>query len=253
RTRMLERFAQLGNGGQGYEEEYRMIGPQGDERWVTERVFPVFDANGQAYRFAGITQDITSRKRAELLLVRADQHKDEFLAMLAHELRNPLAPIKNAASILSRSHTPEGHTVATVDQAVDIINRQVGHLTRLVEDLLDVSRINQGKISMDLRPVELGAVLTTAIETSNPLIKVNNHSLSVNLPQAPVWVQGDAVRLSQVFSNLLNNAAKFTAPGGRISIDTRLRESGSIEISVSDNGAGISADVLPRVFDLFIQ
>ncbi len=253
RPRMRERFMQLGQDAQGYEEEYRLTGPQGDERWVAERVFPVFDAQGQAYRFAGITQDITSRKRAELLLVRADQHKDEFLAMLAHELRNPLAPIKNAVSILSHSHSSEGHTIAAVDQAVDIINRQVGHLTRLVEDLLDVSRINQGKISMDLRPVELGAVLNTAVETSNPLIKANEHTLSVHLPKAPVWVQGDAVRLSQVFSNLLNNAAKFTAPGGRIGIDTRLRDNGSIEVSVSDNGSGISAEVLPRVFDLFIQ
>lgn len=253
RERLQQRFAQLGSGGQGYEEEYRTLGAQGDERWVAERAFPIYDAAGQAYRFAGITQDITDRKRAELLLLKADQHKDEFLAMLAHELRNPLAPIKNAVSILSQLHPPEAHPKVAAGQAVHIIDRQIDHLTRLVEDLLDVSRINQGKISMDLQAVELKAVLTTAIETVHPLLKAHEHLLTVNLPPAPIWVEGDAVRLSQVFSNLLNNAAKFTAPHGRIGIEARMGGGGQVEVSVVDNGAGITRDVLPRVFDLFIQ
>src|SRR5690606_13606964 len=150
RGRMESCFAQLSDGAQGYEEEYRTVGPRGEERWVAERAFPIFDGARQAYRFAGITQDITSRKRAELMLIEADQHKDEFLAMLAPELRNPLAPIKNAVGILSRQAAPQGMAGSAVQQAAHIIDRQVDHLTRLVEDLLDVSRINQGKISLDL-------------------------------------------------------------------------------------------------------
>jgi CheY-like chemotaxis protein len=140
-----------------------------------------------------------------------------------------------------------------VQQAAHIIDRQVDHLTRLVEDLLDVSRINQGKISLHLQPVELGAVLTTAIETAHPLIRAQDHTLHVQPADAPVWVRGDAVRLSQVFSNLLHNAAKFTPPPGRIDIETRPLPDGSVEVSVSDNGSGIDADMLPRIFDLFIQ
>lgn len=253
RPRLEQRFAALGSDNAGYEEEYRTIGPEGEERWVAERAFPIFDGHGQAYRFAGITQDITERKRAQLLLEQADQHKDEFLAMLAHELRNPLAPIKNAASILSRGSVAGGPPGMGVGQAASIIDRQVDHLTRLVEDLLDVSRINQGKISMDLHPVELRAVIATAMETAQPLLNAKDHSVTVDLPQTPVWVQGDAVRLSQVFGNLLNNAGKFTAPGGQIRVDSQQRVDGTVAVSVTDNGMGISAEVLPRVFELFAQ
>lgn len=177
-----------------------------------------------------------------------DERKDEFLAMLAHELRNPLAPISNAVQILDRC----GIEHPTLTWARGVITRQVSHLVRLVDDLLDVSRITRGKIRLQTGPVDVAAAVNTAVETSRPLIVARRHELTVSLPDGPVTVQADPTRLAQVLSNLLNNAAKFTPRGGRVGVAVSL-DQGEVAFRVRDNGSGIRADLMPRIFDLFTQ
>jgi signal transduction histidine kinase len=178
-----------------------------------------------------------------------DRRKDEFLAMLAHELRNPLAPIRNASHMLRlmlHRHDPE------LTQLQDMIDRQLGNLTRLVDDLLDVSRITSGKIRLNLEPIDLALAAATAIETSRPLIDARKQELKVSLPAGPVPVLGDQTRLSQVLSNLLNNAAKYTPEGGHISLMVSC-EDAEVICRVCDDGVGIDPAMLPTIFDLFIQ
>ncbi|HUP29947.1 MAG TPA: ATP-binding protein [Usitatibacter sp.] len=177
----------------------------------------------------------------------ADQRKDEFLATLAHELRNPLAPIRNTVNFLRLSGTP-----APAPQLWEMMERQVDHMVRLVDDLMEVSRITRGKIELRKAQVDLGVVIAAAIETSRPLIDGAKHQLSVTLPQEPVLLEADAMRLSQVFSNLLNNSAKYTDPGGHIHL-TAWREAVHAVVSVADNGVGMSPEALASVFDMFVQ
>jgi signal transduction histidine kinase/ActR/RegA family two-component response regulator len=177
----------------------------------------------------------------------AHARKDEFLATLAHELRNPLAPIRNAMHVLRR-RSPD----ATLAPLHDIIDRQLNQMVRLVDDLLEVSRITRGKVALHLELLDIASVLRGAIETSRPLIDAARHELSVELPSQPVHVHGDAVRLAQVFSNLLNNAAKYTEDGGHIHLSAR-EIHGEIEVRVEDDGIGIDPQMLPTVFDIFTQ
>ncbi len=176
----------------------------------------------------------------------ADQRKDEFLATLAHELRNPLAPIRNAVQIMRLS---DGTPAAALSEMME---RQVGQMVRLVDDLLEVSRITRGKIELRKSRVALAAVLEAAVETSRPLIESSHHELAVRLPAQPLYLDADATRLAQVFANLLNNAAKYTDPGGRISLDAA-GEGEQVLVTVRDSGMGIVASALPRVFDMFVQ
>ena len=176
----------------------------------------------------------------------ADRRKDEFLATLAHELRNPLAPIRNSLDLLRLS----GATPSP--QVWDMMHRQVYQMVRLVDDLMEVSRITRGKIELRKDAVALADVIAAAIETSRPLIEAARHELAVVLPPEPLVVHADAMRLAQVFANLLNNAVKYTDPGGRITLAAR-RDNGAVTVSISDTGIGISADALPRVFDMFVQ
>ena len=178
----------------------------------------------------------------------ANRRKDQFIAMLSHELRNPLAPIRAATEVIRRVAPPE----PTLTRAGDVINRQVSHLTRLVDELLDVSRISQGRVVLKKEQVELERVIAQGVETARPLIESRRQELVVRMPPAPVWVSGDFVRLSQVIANLLNNAAKYTQESGRIEISAAANE-GQAVIVVRDNGAGIEAHLLPQVFDLFVQ
>jgi PAS domain S-box-containing protein len=178
----------------------------------------------------------------------ADRRKDEFLAMLAHELRNPLAPIRNALALLSLKAVDE----PTADQAREIMTRQVEHLSRLVDDLLDVSRIMRGKIELRKEPVEAATIVHRAVETVQPLIQAHGHELSIRLPSRPVWVEADMVRMAQVIANLLNNAAKYTPFGGRIEVEVQESER-AVAFRVRDNGIGIEPPLLPKVFDLFTQ
>jgi signal transduction histidine kinase len=181
-------------------------------------------------------------------LRQADRRKDEFLAQLAHELRNPLAPMRNATSILRYkvSHDPE------LIWCHDVIERQAKQLTRLVDDLLDVSRITRGKINLRLEPVDLNTILAEAVETSQPLVDSRRHQLNITLPESPVVVQADSARLTQVVSNLLNNAATFQKEGGRIDLRAR-REGNDAVITVRDHGFGMTEEMVSQVFELFFQ
>ena len=181
-------------------------------------------------------------------LIEQDRRKDEFLATLAHELRNPLAPISNSLEILRLSDDLS----PAVLQVRDIMERQVEHMVRLVDDLLEVSRITRGKIEIRKEPVELATVVRAALETSRPLIESARHQLAISIQPEPITLSADAVRLAQVVSNLLNNAAKYTEPGGQIWLAAR-REAGEAVVSVRDTGLGISAEMLPKVFDMFAQ
>ena len=186
--------------------------------------------------------------KAESQLREADQRKDEFLAMLAHELRNPLAPISAGAQLLQSGHaTPEA-----VQRTAGIIVRQVHHMTRLVDDLLDVSRVTRGLVTLTRVPLNVVSVVADAVEQAEPLMKSRQHRFEVALPDAPLIVSGDHKRLVQVLVNVLNNAAKYTPPGGAIKLTVRA-ENGSVKLIVSDNGIGMSAELRGRVFDLFAQ
>jgi PAS domain S-box-containing protein len=196
----------------------------------------------------GIARDVTERKRAEEALQEADRRKDEFLATLAHELRNPLAPIRNALYILQMPGTDP----AVVAEAHGVLGRQVQHLVRLVDDLLDVSRIRRDKIELRKERVELATVVARAVETARVLIDAHGHELTIALPPEPVWVEADLIRLAQVVSNLLHNAAKYTEPGGRISLSGG-REGAEIVLRVRDTGVGIEPELLRRIFDPFVQ
>jgi PAS domain S-box-containing protein len=205
--------------------------------------------------FAKIFRDLTTQRRLEEEasrradeLAAADRRKDEFLAMLSHELRNPLAPVMNALQILRQSRLDD----PVLQQASSVIERQVRHMTRLIDDLLDVTRINRGKVQLRQEKIELGVVLQRAVETTKPLIESRNHHLSLSLPSEAIWLDADPARLEQVVSNLLSNAAKYTESGGRIWLAAAAHGRRAV-ITVRDNGVGISPDLLPRVFDLFTQ
>jgi signal transduction histidine kinase len=187
------------------------------------------------------------QRRAEEL-AEADRRKDEFLAMLGHELRNPLAPILNAVQLLRLPSLADPE----LQRARDVIDRQVGQLARLVDDLLDVSRISRGKITLRKEPIDLALVLARAVETSRPLIEANRHTLTLGLLAQPVQVFADPTRLEQVFANLLNNAAKYTERGGSIELSSQ-RQGSEVVVCVRDTGFGIPAELLPHVFDLFRQ
>jgi PAS domain S-box-containing protein len=197
--------------------------------------------------FCLMLTDLTERRFREELLAES-QRKDEFLAMLAHELRNPIAPILNAAQII-RLKAPAD---PGLQWARDVIERQVGQLSRLVDDLLDVSRISRGKVGLQREPLDLAAAVNRGIETSRPFIDARRHQLAVQLPAEPVPVLADAGRIAQVVANLLNNAAKFTPEGGQIWVTLQTQDR-TAQIQVRDNGVGIAAETLPRIFDLFIQ
>ena len=216
---------------------------------------PIRDGSGRIVGASKIARDITTRKHAEQETARlnaqlqeADRRKDEFLAALSHELRNPLAPISNSLHILRLS----GELSPGMERVRAIMESQVQHLVRLVEDLLDASRITRGKTELRKDRVELAAILDNAVETSRPQIEAAGHQLALSLPAETLLLDADPVRLVQVLANLLNNAAKYTERGGQIWL-TAQRAGAETVISVRDTGLGIPADMLPRVFDMFSQ
>jgi PAS domain S-box-containing protein len=216
--------------------------------WMIYNVFFIKDCTGEPVGIATVSRDISARKQAEAALLEADQRKDEFLAMLAHELRNPLAPISNAVQIMKRSSLDE----TRLAWCRDIIGRQVEHLVRLVDDLLDVSRISRSKIELKKESLEVSTIVQRAVETSQPLIDARRHEFTAQLPPEPIYVEGDLVRLSQVVSNLLNNAAKYTDEGGRVKLAVE-PACDEIFIRVRDNGRGIDPSALSGLFQLFYQ
>jgi PAS domain S-box-containing protein len=238
------------------------VAPEGaSARWQQWRERALFDEDGAIVEHQMVGQDITDRKLAEdegrkleaqksveAALRDADRRKDEFLAMLGHELRNPLAPIGTSLEIL-RMAPPDGPQAVW---ARDAIGRQLRHMTRLLDDLLDISRITLGRIRLKLEPIDLGRVVANAIETARPLVDAFGHQLTVRLPETAVPLNGDPVRLTQVVANLLNNAAKYTERGGRIEVVVR-REGERVRLTVRDNGIGVDAGELEKIFELFSQ
>jgi PAS domain S-box-containing protein len=229
------------------EDEGWRVRKDGSLFWANVVLTAVRDSRGELVGFAKVTRDMSDRKRLEEL-ERSSQRMSEFLAMLAHELRNPLAPIRNAVTIMQL----ETLTSPTLRNCRDVIDRQLTHVTRLVDDLLDVGRLTTGKIKLRKELVRVGEVILRSAETVRPLVEARRHQLNLDLPAQAIYVHGDSVRLSQVVQNLLINAAKYTPEGGVI--DLKLREAdGYATIAVSDNGRGIDAAQLDRIFELFNQ
>jgi PAS domain S-box-containing protein len=270
-----------------YETEYRLHRHDGKYRHIVARGVPVLEADGTIREWVGTCTDITERKRAEealqksheeleshvrertselahtnqalskeiaerkrmeLALRENDRHKDEFLAMLAHELRNPLAPILHALHILKKHDFSD----PTLTWGHALIERQVNHTARLLDDLLDVARIIQGKIRLKMERCDLTRIITHAVENCRPLIEARKHRLVLSVPDEPRWLEGDATRLEQIITNLLNNAAKYTDEGGKITLSA-MRAGNYALVRVEDNGVGIAPDLLAHVFDLFTQ
>jgi PAS domain S-box-containing protein len=239
-----------------YESEYRTVGKEdGVVRWVAAKGRGLFDASGQCIRIIGTAVDITQRKLSEEALRaseerlrQADRRKDEFLAMLAHELRNPLAPISAAAELLQMAKLDEQR----VRRTSQIIGRQVTHMTSLVDDLLDVSRVTRGLVKLESAQLDVNHIVADAVEQVTPLIRARRHHLELRLTPDAAMVEGDRKRLVQVLANVLNNAAKYTHEGGNIRLHTEVRDS-QVLIEVTDNGIGMAPELVSRAFDLFAQ
>lgn len=246
-TRLAHKRALAGEG--SYKIVIRFLRPDtGQQIWVDSRGRVRYDNSGNPTGIRGVTVDVTERYEAEIELRAASRRKDEFLAMLAHELRNPLAPISTAAEMLKFV----AHGDAKITRVSEVITRQVKHMTALVDDLLDASRVTRGLVELHKEPVDIKSVVTSAVEQARPLIQMKGHSLTVQNSASDFVVLGDRVRLVQIITNLLNNAAKYTPDKGDIVLSvTRLENRVCIE--VVDNGIGIAPDLLPHVFELFTQ
>lgn len=246
--------------GEPYDIEFRVVHPSGEVRWLATNGRVLFDEAGEPVRMLGVTIDTTERVRAEEALREADRRKDEFLAMLAHELRNPLAPVMNAVRVLRHCAPSDPETAATHHRQRRVIERQTRHLTRLVEDLLDVSRITQGRIELRLEQLDLATTVRHAVESCRCQMEERGLALNLELPGDRVTVEADATRLEQVIWNLLNNSAKYTEPGGRVTVRVSVEphgvsgaSAGTAVLRIRDTGKGIPAERLDDVFDLFTQ
>lgn len=227
--------------------EVKVTHADGSVHWYNTVKIPLFDGD-QCNKVLVVATDVTERKLASEAQQEANRRKDEFLAMLAHELRNPLAPIKNAVQLLKKQKSAD----PKLEWSLRIIDSQVTHLARLLDDLLDVARIMQGKIRLKTERFELNDMIMSAIETSQPLIESRGQELIITQNMKTPWIEGDRARLGQVLANLLNNAAKYTGEGGKIRLDVR-QEGTDAVIEVRDTGIGIAPDMLPKIFDLFTQ
>jgi two-component system CheB/CheR fusion protein len=247
-ARIEDAWTESRRDGSKWDCEFRVRGV--DRRWhaILGRAVPLRDEHGEVCGWAGINLDIGRLKQVENELRELDQRKNEFLATLAHELRNPLAPLRNGVEVLRIAKDKP----AMAEKARAMMERQLQQMVRLVDDLLDVSRVSRGKIELRRDNIELSAVLRNAIETSQPLMLERGHDLIARIPPEKIVVYADMTRLSQVFWNLLNNAAKYTEAGGIIEIDVAMQE-GAVCVTVRDNGIGIPGDMLSRVFDIFTQ
>jgi PAS domain S-box-containing protein len=243
--------AALGQARSGAVASFTALRPtsKGVRRWWSVSVSPVRDsANGQIVRVLAVSRDVTEAREIEQALRRSDEQKDNFIATLAHELRNPLAPIRNAVALMRRMDAVD----AQLAWCRDVIDRQVAQITRLLEDLLDVSRITRSKLALRRDTLDLATAIEQAVEIARSWIDEGRHTLEVILPTEPIWVHGDLTRLAQVISNLLINAAKYTEAQGHIRLRAD-RELDDVVVSVKDNGIGIATEHLTRIFDMFSQ
>ncbi len=254
RERVLTAITHTINSGETYDIEYRIPQLSGKVVWVNAKG-KMFETASGTKRFAGVAVDITDRKKIEDELRRlatdlaeSNQRKTEFLATLAHELRNPLAPMRTGLELMRISHpNPE-----TMTRVRDMMGRQLSLMTSLIDDLMDVSRINSGKVALERQKLELRSVIASAVETCLPTIEKSQHELLMRLPDETVHVEVDATRMTQVLCNLLTNAAKYTSPGGKIEISAQV-DNDSVEIAIKDNGSGIPMEALSTVFEMFHQ
>lgn len=241
RQRLSEVFAQ----GANFSEEFRVVHPDGEVRWLGSVARLYRDQEGEPLHMVGVNFDITARKEAEQALKTADRRKDEFLATLAHELRNPLVPIRNGVEICRRL---SGGFDAALSQTLEMIDRQSAQLVRLVDDLLDVTRITQGRVVLHKQWVALGEVIHQALETVAQHAEATRKVMHVTSHEPSLWVEADRARLAQVIANVLSNAVRYTEEGGQIWLEVARRDA-EVEIAVRDTGIGIAADFLPHVFD----
>ncbi len=236
------------NGGSEWQFECPVTWPDGSVHWIASRARADRGADGKAFRLSGLVWDISESRAAHEALHEANRKKDEFLATLAHELRNPLAPIRNAAYVLGQPDI----SAANLAWCADVITRQSSHMALLLDDLLDVSRVSSGRMELKKEVVPLQNVVRSAVETVSALMERKKHALRINLPAEPIEVEVDPLRLAQVLSNLLTNAAKYTDPGGRIELNAVCGQEG-LTISLRDNGIGVSRDALTKLFQMFSQ
>jgi PAS domain S-box-containing protein len=229
------------------EREGWRVRKDGSLFWANVVVTAVYGTNGELIGFVKVTRDMTDRRRLEEL-ERSSRMMSEFLAMLAHELRNPLAPMRNAVTLMQLEHTAS----PALRNARDIIDRQLTHVTHLVDDLLDIGRLTTGKITLRQERVGIADLVSRSVETARPLLESRRHTLTIDLPPRPVYVRADPTRLSQILQNLLVNAAKYTPEGGRVRITVQSAD-GFVTVAVADNGRGIAKKDLGRIFELFAQ
>ncbi len=230
-----------------FEDEGWRLRKDGSAFWANVVITPVYDEKQRLRGFAKITRDLTARRKTEELQ-RTERRMNEFLAMLAHELRNPLAPIQSALDVVERK--PDDP--ATAAWARGIIQRQADQLSRLVDDLLDVSRITRGKVTLRREPVDVKATINQVVEAMRPTIEERRHTIKIEVPSEPLVIEADPTRVAQVLSNIFGNAVKYTPDGGRITVRASISDAFA-SIAIVDSGIGMSADLVPRVFDLFVQ
>jgi PAS domain S-box-containing protein len=248
REQVVHEWYAAAEAGRPFEAEYRFRTPEGKVTWIHGKAVGLCNDTGRISGYIGTLTDITARREAVEALQEADRRKDEFLALLAHELRNPLAPLRNGLQVI-RLASGDAKVVA---KTRDMMDRQLSHMVRLIDDLLDVSRISLGKMELRRSRVLLADVVSSAVETARPALEAAGHELKVSLPPEPIPLEADVTRLAQVLGNLLNNSAKYTDRGGRIWLTAR-RDGDQVRVTVQDTGIGIPASALPNIFDMFSQ
>jgi PAS domain S-box-containing protein len=247
--RCVARWAEHLREGKDYEIEVRNRRHDGVYRWFVTRAVPFRDPQGRITAWFGVTTDIHEQKELQRSLREADRRKDEFLAMLAHELRNPLAPVKNAMEMIRLRKVAD----PVVTQAREVVDRQVTHMSRLIDDLLDLSRIARGKVLLRQEHCDLVPIVRQTAEDYRATLEAGGLGLAVRLPPGPLWVVGDGTRLAQVVGNLLHNAGKFTDRGGQVGIEVTVEAGPGVAVAVRDTGVGMSPATLARVFETFAQ
>lgn len=250
RARVTDGLRRHAADGQTWEDSFPLLRRDDQYRWMLSRATPLTDSHGRVYRWFGTHTDITEQRAAEEALKEADRRKDDFLAMLAHELRNPLAPVRNAVELIRRCDQQP----ALVERARDMIERQVTHMARLIDDLLDVSRIAKGKIQLRMDRCDLAELVRQTAQDLRPSMEAAGIDLAVSVPPGELWVHGDRTRLAQMAGNLLHNAMKFTDGGGRVALSLQADgAAGMARLVVEDSGIGMDPDFLRQVFEPFIQ